>query len=79
MFTGHRMGPPLCGMGNGKDGDKLLCNRCPLKYEAREGGVKCFTRTCSTEGPPSENLRRKIQLISQVHDVYVVWVQPFET
>ena len=30
------MGPPLCGTGNGRDGDKLLCNRCPLKHEARE-------------------------------------------
>ena len=36
MFTSHKMGPPLCGTGNGRDGDKLLCNRCPLKYEARE-------------------------------------------
>ena len=26
MFTGHKMGPPLCGTGNGRDGDKLLCN-----------------------------------------------------
>ena len=72
VFTGHIMGPPLCGTGNGRDGDKLLCNRCPLKHEARERrGVKCFTRTCPTEGPPSENLRIKIQLISQVHDVYI--------
>ena len=30
------MSPPMCGMGNGRDGDKLLCNRCPLKHEARE-------------------------------------------
>jgi len=39
VFTGHIMGPPLCGTGNGRDGDKLLCNRCPLKHEAweREG------------------------------------------
>ena len=26
----------LCGMGNFWDGDKLLCNRCPLKHEARK-------------------------------------------
>ena len=43
----------------------------PKVWGPRERGVKCFTRTCSTEGPPSENLRRKIQLISQVHDVYI--------
>ena len=34
-----------------RDGDKILCNRCPLKHEAREreGGVKCFMRMCPTE------------------------------
>jgi len=43
----------------------------PKAWGPRERGVKCFTRTCPTEGPPSENLRRKIQLISQVHDIYI--------
>ena len=42
MSIGHRMGPPLCGMGNGKDGDKLLCNKeleeCLLEDE-EEGEV----------------------------------------
>ena len=51
----------------------------PKVWGPRERGVKWFTITCSTEGPSSENLRRKIQLISQVHDVYVVWKQPSET
>ena len=32
MFTGHKMGPPLCGTGNGRDGDKLPCNRRALIY-----------------------------------------------
>ena len=51
-----------------RDGDKLLCNRCPLKHEARERerGVKCFTRTHVTA---TENLHREIQLIAQVHDI----------
>ena len=26
MFTGHKMGLPLCGTRNGRDDDKLLCN-----------------------------------------------------
>ena len=26
----------LCGMGNCRDGEKLLCNRCPLKHEAQK-------------------------------------------
>ena len=44
LLTGHRMGPPMCGTGNGRDGDKLLCNRCPLKHEAqeREGGEMLY-------------------------------------
>ena len=29
-------GPPMCGTGDCRDGDKLLCNICPLKHEARE-------------------------------------------
>ena len=36
LLTGDIMSPPMCGMGNGRDGDKLMCNRCPLKHEARE-------------------------------------------
>ena len=36
LLTGHGMSPPIYGTGNGRDGDKLLCNRCPLKYEAQE-------------------------------------------
>ena len=37
--------------GDCRDGDKLLCNRCPLKHEAREREreVKGFTRTCLTK------------------------------
>ena len=27
LLTGHGKGPPLCGMGDCRDGDKLLCNR----------------------------------------------------
>ena len=44
------MRPPMYGngaIGTVTNGDKLLCNRCPLKHEVREveRGVKCFTRT----------------------------------
>ena len=31
MFTGHKMGPPLCETRNGRDGDKLLCNNGLVK------------------------------------------------
>ena len=36
LLTGHKMGPPMCGTGNGRDNDKLVCNRCPLKHDAKE-------------------------------------------
>ena len=36
LLTGHGISPPMCGMGDCKDGDKLLCNTCPLKHEARK-------------------------------------------
>ena len=38
MFTGHKMGPPLCGTGNGRDGDKLLCNIRSWKERSKELG-----------------------------------------
>ena len=31
LLTGHIMGPPLCETGNGRDGDKLLCNNVALE------------------------------------------------
>ena len=36
LLTGHGMSPPVRGMGDFRDGDKLLCNICPLKHEARK-------------------------------------------
>ena len=36
LLIGHRISPPMCETGNGRDSDKLLCNICPLKHEARE-------------------------------------------
>ena len=30
------MGPPRYDKRSNRDGDKLLCNRCPLKHEVRE-------------------------------------------
>ena len=45
------MRPPMCGIGNGRDGEKLMCNRCPLKHEAqeRERGEMLY------ENMPTEN------------------------
>ena len=36
LLTGHGMSPPICEMGNCRDGDKFMCNRCSLKHEARK-------------------------------------------
>ena len=38
LFTGHGNDPPICGTRDCKDGDKMLCNRCPLKHEVQERG-----------------------------------------
>ena len=38
VFTGHRNDPPICGMRDCRVGDKILCNRCPLKHEDQERG-----------------------------------------
>ena len=39
LLTGPEMSPPTCRRRGNRDGDKFLCNRCPLKHEAweREG------------------------------------------
>ena len=46
----------LCGMGNCRDSDKLLCNRCPLKHEAqkRERGERLYENVSNWK-----NRRRK--------------------
>ena len=38
LLTGHGKNPPICGERDFRDGDKMLCNRCPLKHEVRERG-----------------------------------------
>jgi len=38
LFTGHGNSPPMYGTRDCRDGDKMLCNRCPLKHEVRERG-----------------------------------------
>ena len=80
VFTGHEMGPPLCGTGNGRDGDKLLCNRCPLKHEARErergemlyDNVSNWKHRCQKICIEKYNWYLKYM-------TYVVWVQPSMT
>ena len=78
LLTGHRMIPPMCGMGNGRDGEKLLCNRCPLKHEARERERgEMLYENMSTEniafGKPVE---RSTTYVSDTWNICVVWVQP---
>ena len=36
LLIGPRISLPMCERRGNRDGDKLLCNRCPLKHEARE-------------------------------------------
>ena len=38
LLTGHGKDPPICEARDCRDGDKMLCNRCPLKHEVRERG-----------------------------------------
>ena len=49
LLTGLGISPPMCGRRGNRDGDKLLCNRCPLKHEARERerGEMLYKNTCS--------------------------------
>ena len=37
-FIGHKNSPPMCETRDCKVGEKILCNRCPLKHEAQERG-----------------------------------------
>ena len=38
LLTGHGKDPPICGVRDCRAGDKMLCNKCPLKHEVRERG-----------------------------------------
>ena len=38
LLTSHGKDPPICGARDCRDGDKMLCNRCPLKHKVRERG-----------------------------------------
>ena len=53
-----------------RDGDKFLCNRCPLKHEAREReGWNALREHVQLKTLLPENPRKEVQLISQVHDI----------
>ena len=70
LLTGHGMNPPIVRDGDCRDGDKLLCNRCPLKHEARKReGWNALRERVQLKTLPSENLCREVQLISQIHDI----------
>ena len=38
LLTGHGKDPSICGVRDCRGGEKMLCNRCPLKHEVRERG-----------------------------------------
>ena len=38
LLTSHGKDPPICDVRDCRDGDKMLCNKCPLKHEVRERG-----------------------------------------
>ena len=51
------MGPPRYNKRSNRDGEKLLCNKCPLKHEGRESGrgemlYKSTTQTERHHGEP---------------------------
>ena len=78
LLTGHGMSPPVCRMGNGRDDEKFLCNRCPLKHEARERerGEMLY------ENMPTENTaigkpaERSTTDVLDTWYICVVWAQP---
>ena len=45
LLTGHIMGPPMCGTGNGRYGDKLLCNSFISAYFLRDMMSRDVTKT----------------------------------
>ena len=38
LLTGLKKYPPICGVRDCRDSDKMLCNKCPLKHEVLERG-----------------------------------------
>ena len=61
LLTGHGNDRPICETRDCRDGDKMLCNRCPLKHEVRETGrgemlyENVFEQNTAIEKPASMN------------------------
>ena len=61
LLTGHEKDPLICGVRDCRDGEKMMCNRCPLKHEFRERGrgeilyENVFEPNTAVERPASTN------------------------
>ena len=68
--------PPICGARDCRDGDKMLCNRCPLKHEVRERGrgemlyENAFDQNTNVGKPASTNTTDTSNIW------HVAWAQP---
>ena len=77
LLTGPEMSPPRCGRRGIRDGDKLLCNRCPLKHEARERerGEIPYKNMANRKHYRRKTCMEKYNWYLK-YMMYVVWAQP---
>ena len=67
--------------GTVTNGDKLLCNRCPLKHEARERerGEMLYENMSNWRPAVGKPAQKDTTDISSTWYIYMVWTQPSET
>ena len=83
LLTGPGMSPPKYGKGvtgTVTNGDKLLCNRCPLKHEARERerGEMLYKNMRDWKHGRQRTCEKKYNWYLK-YMIYVVWAQPYIT
>ena len=62
--------------GDSRDSEKILCNKCPLKYEFRERGrSEMLYKNMLKKTPTLEDLQVQVKLISLINE-HVAWAQP---
>ena len=76
FLTGHGKDPPMCEVRDCRDGDKMLCNRFPLKHEVQERGrgeilyENAFDPNIDVRKPASTNT-------TDTFDIrHMAWAQP---
>jgi len=78
LLTSPGMSPPLRRRGVTRtvtNGDKLLCNRCPLKHEAREREKGEVIYMCNWKHYRRRTCIEKYNWYLK-YMIYVVWAQP---